>query len=191
MFNANAINFQYLLIEYYKHMNLDEVDLVILLMIDHLTTDECKFISADDICVKTTLEHDLVDEHLSNLFLKKYIDIGNDGNSAYTSLEPIKKILYKLFQNTIFTEAELEQNSELENARNEVFDAMENLLERSLTPLEINRVEGWITSGTSKKIILDSVKDAKAKNITNINQIDRLIVKKMREEDNFGNELKG
>ena len=43
---------------------------------------------------------------------------------------------------------------------------------------------------SNRKIILDSIKDAKAKNITNINSIDRIIVKKMREEDNFGNEIK-
>ena len=190
IFNGNAINFQFLLVEYYKKLNLDETDLVILLMIDHLTNDDSSFITADDIALKTTLSKDLIDERLSNLFLKKYIDIGNDGKKAFTSLEPIKKIVYKLFQETIFNEAEIDENNELEETRTQVFDEMQKLFQRSLTPLEINRIDDWISSGTNKKIILDSIKDAKAKNITNINSIDRIIVKKMREEDNFGNEIK-
>ena len=49
IFNGNAINFQFLLVEYYKKLNLDETDLVILLMIDHLTNDDSSFITADDI----------------------------------------------------------------------------------------------------------------------------------------------
>lgn len=190
IFNGNAINFQFLLVEYYKKLNLDETDLVILLMIDHLTNDDSSFITADDIALKTTLSKDLIDERLSNLFLKKYIDIGNDGKKAFTSLEPIKKIVYKLFQETIFNEAEIDENNELEETRTQVFDEMQKLFQRSLTPLEINRIDDWISSGTNRKIILDSIKDAKAKNITNINSIDRIIVKKMREEDNFGNEIK-
>ena len=190
IFNGNAINFQFLLVEYYKKLNLDETDLVILLMIDHLTNDDSSFITADDIALKTTLSKDLIDERLSNLFLKKYIDIGNDGKKAFTSLEPIKKIVYKLFQETIFNEAEIDENNELEETRTQVFDEMQKLFQRSLTPLEINRIDDWIYSGTNRKIILDSIKDAKAKNITNINSIDRIIVKKMREEDNFGNEIK-
>lgn len=190
IFNGNAINFQFLLVEYYKKLNLDETDLVILLMIDHLTNDGSSFITADDIALKTTLSKDLIDERLSSLFLKKYIDIGNDGKKAFTSLEPIKKIVYKLFQETIFNEAEIDENNELEETRTQVFDEMQKLFQRSLTPLEINRIDDWISSGTNRKIILDSIKDAKAKNITNINSIDRIIVKKMREEDNFGNEIK-
>lgn len=190
IFNGNAINFQFLLVEYYKKLNLDETDLVILLMIDHLTNDDSSFITADDIALKTTLSKDLIDERLSNLFLKKYIDIGNDGKKAFTSLEPIKKIVYKLFQETIFNEAEIDENNELEEIRTQVFDEMQKLFQRSLAPLEINRIDDWISSGTNRKIILDSIKDAKAKNITNINSIDRIIVKKMREEDNFGNEIK-
>lgn len=190
IFNGNAINFQFLLVEYYKKLNLDETDLVILLMIDHLTNDDSSFITADDIALKTTLSKDLIDERLSSLFLKKYIDIGNDGKKAFTSLEPIKKIVYKLFQETIFNEAEIDENNELEETRTQVFDEMQKLFQRSLTPLEINRIDDWISSGTNRKIILDSIKDAKAKNITNINSIDRIIVKKMREEDNFGNEIK-
>lgn len=190
IFNGNAINFQFLLVEYYKKINLDETDLVILLMIDHLTNNDSSFITADDIALKTTLSKDLIDERLSNLFLKKYIDIGNDGKKAFTSLDPIKKIVYKLFQETIFNEAEIDENNELEETRTLVFDEMQKLFQRSLTPLEINRIDDWISSGTNRKIILDSIKDAKAKNITNINSIDRIIVKKMREEDNFGNEIK-
>lgn len=190
IFNGNAINFQFLLVEYYKKINLDETDLVILLMIDHLTNNDSSFITADDIALKTTLSKDLIDERLSNLFLKKYIDIGNDGKKAFTSLDPIKKIVYKLFQETIFNETEIDENNELEETRTLVFDEMQKLFQRSLTPLEINRIDDWISSGTNRKIILDSIKDAKAKNITNINSIDRIIVKKMREEDNFGNEIK-
>ena len=190
IFNGNAINFQFLLVEYYKKLNLDETDLVILLMIDHLTNDDSSFITADDIALKTTLSKDFIDERLSNLFLKKYIDIGNDGKKAFTSLEPIKKIVYKLFQETIFNEAEIDENNELEETRTQVFDEMQKLFQRSLTPLEINRIDDWISSGTNRKIILDSIKDAKAKNITNINSIDRINIKKMREEDNFGNEIK-
>lgn len=190
VFNGNVVNFTYLLIEYYKDLNLDENELAVLLMIDHLIAQDNKFVSTENLAMKMNMSIKDIDRTFAILFKKRLIEIDTTGPVPLTTLKPIKELVYKKFQETIFTESEIADSEELEESRAIVLDKMEDLFQRSLTPLEVDRVNDWITTGTKRKIILDSIQDAKIQGITNINAIDRLILKRMREEDSFGNDLK-
>lgn len=190
VFNGNVVNFTYLLIEYYKDLNLDENELAVLLMIDHLIAQDNKFVSTENLAMKMNMPIKDIDRTFAILFKKRLIEIDTTGPVPLTTLKPIKDLVFKKFQETIFTESEIADSEELEESRTIVLDKMEGLFKRSLTPLEVDRVNDWITTGTKRKIILDSIQDAKIQGITNINAIDRLILKRMREEDSFGNDLK-
>ena len=190
VFNGNVVNFTYLLIEYYKDLNLDENELAVLLMIDHLIAQDNKFVSTENLAMKMNMPIKDIDRTFAILFKKRLIEIDTTGPVPLTTLKPIKDLVFKKFQETIFTESEIADSEELEESRTIVLDKMEDLFKRSLTPLEVDRVNDWITTGTKRKIILDSIQDAKIQGITNINAIDRLILKRMREEDSFGNDLK-
>lgn len=48
----------------------------------------------------------------------------------------------------------------------------------------------WITDGVKKEIIFDSLKDARNRRHLSINYIDKIIIERIRKEDNSGNDIK-
>ena len=121
--------------------------------------------------------------------VKKYrngnsIEFIVENNTAKTSIRPLKKILYKKFEQSIFSEEELKRNEESVKLREEVFSLLEEVFSRSLSPIEISRADEWIKANVDRDIIINSIKDAKVRNELSINAIDRIIINKIRSLNN-------
>ena len=187
---TNVVNFTYLLVEFYKVLGLSENELAVILVIEHLSQQENDLITAPMISLKMNLSEKEIDEILAKLYTAKMIEIETKGNRTLTSLKPLQDMVYKAFQRSIFSEEEIEKDRELDEVRRRVLAEMEKLLNRTLSPIEVDRVNSWITEGVSEDIIMNSILDAKAKNQTSINNVDRYILYRMRREDKSGNELK-
>lgn len=189
--NAHALDFSYLLLEFYKNLNLFEREVMVILMIEHLLTQGNDFITSDLLALKMKLDIKEIDESLSILFTKGYLEYKeNSSHNITCSLLNLKKALYKCFEKTIFTDEEISKNEDLEELRNEIFPKFIDAFSRNLSPIEISRIDTWIEQGVSKDIILNSLKDATNKGKLSINYIDKLILNKMKEEDRDGNFLK-
>ena len=188
--NSNAINYEYLLLEYYKKLGITDLEALILLMIEHLTKDEKSLITASNLALKMGLEEEELDVIMNNLYVKGLIDIKTDNGKLITSLEPTYSKILDCLRDTILKSAEIKENKEAESAREEVINELKDALGRDLTGLEEESVTTWISSDIDKKIIINSIKDAKQLRYVDINTIDRLIIKKMRNQDNYGNELR-
>ncbi|MBQ9266379.1 MAG: DnaD domain protein [Bacilli bacterium] len=187
---TNVVNFTYLLVEFYKVLGLSENELAVILVIEHLSQQENDLITAPMISLKMNLSEKEIDEILAKLYTAKMLEIETRGNRTLTSLKPLQDMVYKAFQRSIFSEEEIEKDRELDEVRRRVLAEMEKLLNRTLSPIEVDRVNSWITEGVSEDIIMNSILDAKAKNQTSINNVDRYILYRMRREDKSGNELK-
>ena len=187
---TNVVNFTYLLVEFYKVLGLSENELAVILVIEHLLQQENDLITAPMISLKMNLNEKEIDEILAKLYTAKMIEIETKGNRTLTSLKPLQDMVYKAFQRSIFSEEEIEKDRELDEVRRRVLAEMEKLLNRTLSPIEVDRVNSWITEGVSEDIIMNSILDAKAKNQTSINNVDRYILYRMRREDKSGNEIK-
>ena len=187
---TNVVNFTYLLVEFYKVLGLSENELAVILVIEHLSQQENDLITAPMISLKMNLSEKEIDEILAKLYTAKMIEIETKGNRTLTSLKPLQDMVYKAFQRSIFSEEEIEKDRELDEVRRRVLAEMEKLLNRTLSPIEVDRVNSWITEGVSEDIIMNSILDAKAKNQTSINNVDRYILYRMRREDKSGNEIK-
>lgn len=188
--NSNAINYEYLLLEYYKKLGITDLEALILLMIEHLTKDEKSLITASNLALKMGVEEEELDVIMNNLYVKGLIDIKTDNGKLITSLEPTYSKILDCLRDTILKNAEMKENKEAESAREEVINELKDALGRDLTGLEEESVTTWISSDIDKKIIINSIKDAKQLRYVDINTIDRLIIKKMRNQDNYGNELR-
>lgn len=186
--HRNAIDFGYVLLEFYKKLGISSDELAVILMIDHLNSQNNGLISSSMIASRTTIEEKEIDAILLNLYKRQYIDYVLEGASPSVSLNPLKAKLYKEFEKSLFSAEELNQNKEKEEMRTAIYERLEKLFNRSLNPFEINRIDDWVTEVSNSDIIFNAIKDAEETKIYNINQIDRLIVKKMRQEDNQGNE---
>lgn len=181
--NVNAVNFQFLLLEFYKKINMTEEELVVVLLIDHLLQDGNTFINAKTLALNMNYDEKKLDKILTVLLEKHYIDYQVKEKNLAITLEPLVKILYKKFQESIFTEEDILHNEEFEKFREEVFSSLTKIFGRSLTPNEMNIANDWIASETDYKIIQEALKTAAARKFTNINLIDREIVRRIRESE--------
>ena len=179
--NANAINFSYLLIDLYKKVPLTEEELVVILVLDHLISQGNKLISSSTLALNMSYEEKKIDDILAKLYERKVIDIVIEPTGLTISIDPLKKILYKKFEESIFSSEELKENEEAEKLRSEVYESLEELFKRSLTPVEINRVSDRLADKENFEYIKEALKEAKAKNYISINQIDKAIIRRIRQ----------
>lgn len=180
--NANAINFSYLLIEFYKKIGLSEEELAVVLIVDHLICQGNKVFNSSSLALNMNYDEKKIDDILAKLYERKLLEVILDGNSLSISIEPLKKILYRKFQESIFTDIELKENDEAEELREETYERLEKLFNRSLTPVEINRISDWLADSCNFPFIKESLKEAESKRYTSINQIDRAIIKRIRQD---------
>lgn len=179
--NANALNFSYLLIEFYKKIGLNEEELAVILVLDHLLSQGNNLTNSTALALNMTYDEKRIDSIMANLYERKLIEINIVNGTVSFSINPIKNILYKKFQESIFTEEELTKNNELEEVRSEVLQNLEKMFERSLTPLEINRVSDWLADDPDINIIREAIKEGFSKGYHSINQVDRSIVRRIRQ----------
>ena len=187
---ASALNFYYLLLEYYKELNLTENEVIVILMISHLIEQGNEFVTNDLLALKMNLSINEIDVSLSSLFTKGYVEFLTDGEKVYTSIDKIKKITYKMFEKSLFTDEENKENEELERIREKVYERFMKEFNRSLSPIEIDRIENWINDKVDENIIIDSLLEAKKRKKLSINYIDKIIISKLKSEDREGNDIK-
>lgn len=188
--NSNAFNYEYLLLEHYKKLGIDDKEALVLLMIEHLSKEEKNLITASNLSLKMTLEEEELDKIMNNLYVKGLIDVKSIKGKVVTSLEPTYTKILECLKETILKDEEIKDNKEIETIRQEVIDELQDALGRELTALEEDTITTWISSGIDKKVIINSIKDAKRLKYVDINVVDRIILKKMRDQDNYGNEIK-
>lgn len=188
--SSKALDFEYLLLEFYKTLNIQEREVVIILMIEHLLKQGNDFITSDLLALKMKCDIKEIDASLSILFTKGYLEYKEVNNELHTSLDSLKKSLFKTFEKTIFTEEEISKNEIIEEKRKIIFDAFMTSFNRNLSPIEISRIDSWIEQDVDQTIILDALKDASNREKLSVMYIDRLIVNKLKEEDRDGNRLK-
>lgn len=180
--NFNAINFPYLLMEFYKDLNMSENELSVVLMIDHLLSQGNTFITNELLSLKMNLTSKAIDSSMTNLYKKNYIEFIMDDKENRTSIEPIKKIIYKKFEESLFTEEEIREDKEIKEKREYLFDLFSKVFKRELSPIELSHIDQWIKEDIDTDIIVNSLKDAAAKNKLSIGFIDSLIIEKNTHE---------
>lgn len=188
--SSKALDFEYLLLEFYKTLNIQEREVITILMIEHLLKQGNDFITSDLLALKMKYDIKEIDASLSILFTKGYLEYKEVNNELHTSLDSLKKSLFKTFEKTIFTEEEISKNEIIEEKRKIIFDAFMTSFNRNLSPIEISRIDSWIEQDVDQTIILDALKDASNREKLSVMYIDRLIVNKLKEEDRDGNRLK-
>jgi DNA replication protein len=178
----NIVDFKYLLIEYYKDLGFDETHLAILLMIDHLIVQKNYFITAEHLTIKMKLSMDEIDKKLVDLLEKKMIEYVSVGGETRTSIEPIKILLFKKFQQSVI---QAQQSPSQESMH--IYQSIEKAFGRTLSPLEVSMIRDWLAFGYDEKLILSCVQEAVSKHKFSIRVIDK-ILQKNTIKDNFEQE---
>lgn len=181
--NFKAIDFEYLLIEHYKNLNISENELAVILVLNHLLKQKNDIITAEALSFKMNLEPREIDEILSILVKKNIVDLEIKGTNAKLSLLPLRKKLFNQFKIDILKEEEAQKEEMLSKMQN-VYGILEKELKRTLSPIEISRIQEWLTINYTEKDIENAVKDliATGKKVT-INAVDKKLLAKAKAEE--------
>lgn len=173
---TEAIDFRYLLLDRYKSLKLNEKELSVIFMIDFLTSQGNKFITADLLSLKMSLKVKEIDEILANLLTRGMIEYVSKGKNTITTLDPLKKILYREFQVSLTTETVEDASKQTKEILENIYSKFENILARPLSPVEISKIREWISYGYSDDMIINALKEAVSKNKRSLRSVDKILL---------------
>lgn len=173
---SKALDFRFMLFEYYKELRINETELVVLLFIEHLLQKETEFITPDLINLQSNIDIKLIDETMVKLVSKGLIEFTMKDGKMVTSTNPLRKKLQVLFA------LEYEQNKENDTSEfstqvEEIYALIQNKFGRSLSSVELQTINQWFTYGYSVLMIKDAVEESLKKKRYSIRSIDRALLK--------------
>lgn len=177
-----ALDFRYLLLEYYKKLKLSENELAVILMIDHLLEQKNYFITPDLLSLKMNLSIKELDKILVGLLEKKLL-VYDIGPKIKVSLKPLQKKLYETFQISLAKEQEVSSSEKKNEYLKNIYQVFEKELNRTLSPLELSTINEWVNDGFSDEIIIEAFHQALAKGKKTLRSVDKILVQwKVRDD---------
>lgn len=171
-----ALDFRFMLFEYYKELRINETELVVLLFIEHLQQKESDFITPDLISLQSNLDIEVVDEVMVKLVSKGLVEFTTKNGKMVTSLNPLRNKLQQ------FLLLDYERNKENDTAEvtsqiEEIYAMIQNGFGRSLSPVELQTINLWFSYGYNVTMIKEAYEQAIKKKRFNIRAIDKALLK--------------
>ncbi len=172
---SSFMDWKTIIVDSYKDLGLDEIDLAIILIIDRYKSDGQSLVTPELIALKHTASCDVIDSHLSNLMSKGYISIVDSKNGLETSLKPL---IDKIIMDVIVS-------SEKANGHinDEIYTLLEQSLSRPLTQFEISVVRSWFENGEKVEQIKEAINLANFTNKKTVNYINSVLLEWKRRND--------
>lgn len=180
---SEALDFRYLLLENYKKLNISENELATILVIDHLINQGNPFITADLLSLRMTLKPKEIDSILAVLLTRGFLEYVLNGSKAVTTLEPLKKKLYREFQISLTKEDESNRSEKVEQELTNIFAEFDKQLGRPLSPVEISKIREWVSYGYSDETIINALKESLSRGKKSIRSVDKLLLEWSTRED--------
>ncbi|MCD8204209.1 MAG: DnaD domain protein [Coprobacillus sp.] len=170
---TDGLDFSYLLLENYKDLKISEDELAVILMIDHLISQDNPLITADLLSLKMNLDVSTIDSLLASLLKKHYIEYVTTWRGTVTTLDPLQEILFSEFE---FTSAKKKTSKKLQELPDNIYTKIEKELSRTLSPVEVDKISGWLALGHTEEMILDAVKEAVKRNKKSLREVDKILL---------------
>lgn len=173
---TSALDFKFLLLENYKKLKISEQELATILMIDHLSNQGNYFITADILSLKMSLHVKEIDTILASLLTRGFIEFTSRGKKTITSLEPLRNILYREFHVSLEFEEENRHDEKIKTELKNIYGQFEDLLGRTLSPVEISKIRDWVSYGYDDKTIIDALKEVLSKGKKTLRSVDKVLL---------------
>ena len=180
---TEAIDFRFLLLENYKRLNINEDELATILMIDHLIGQGNPFVTADILSLKMSMEVKKIDEVLATLLTRGLIEYVTQGKRTVTTLEPLKKILFKEFQLSASREQDDKKSKKLDEELTNIYGQFEKLLGRPLIQAEFSKIREWVSYGYTDDTIINALKEALNKGKRSLRSVDKILLSWANRDD--------
>ena len=178
------LDYRFVLVDAYKTVGLNELDLAVLLVCDNILKEQPMLITADVLALKMTYDVKTLDEELVTLLNKGYLSYDSKGKTIITSIQPTLEKIASYVARQFIKESKITIDEEKEKAIENIYSKFESSLGRTLAPLEFEKIKEWVSQGVSEELILLCLDECKAKSSkVTLRAIDRLIIKKLSEKD--------
>ena len=180
---SEAVDFRFLLLENYKKLKINENELAIIFMIDHLVSQGNPFITADLLSLKMSLDIKEIDELIADLLTRGFMEYASVNGKTVTSLNPLKEKLYREFEISISKEKERKSNPKIKEELNNIYETFEKELNRPLSPLEFSRIREWVSLGYSDETIINALKESLSQGKKSLRSVDKILLSWAKRED--------
>ena len=180
---TEAIDFRFLLLENYKRLKINEDELATILMIDHLIAQGNPFVTADILSLKMSMDVKKIDEVLAALLTRELIEYVTQGKRTVTTLEPLKKILFREFQLSASREQDDNKSKKLDEELTNIYGQFEKLLSRPLIQAEFAKIREWVSLGYSDETIINALKEALNKGKRSLRSVDKILLSWSNRDD--------
>ena len=180
---SEAVDFRFLLLENYKKLKINENELAVIFMIDHLVSQGNPFITADLLSLKMSLDIKDIDSIIADLLTRNLMEYTTLNGKTVTSLKPLKEKLFSEFSFSVSKEAEIQNNEKLNNQLQNIFATYEAELNRTLQPTEIATIREWVAMGHSDETIINALREALSQGKRSIKSVDKILLSWAKREE--------
>lgn len=177
-----ALDFRYLLLEYYRKLKLNENELATILMIDHLLGQRNTLVTPDLLSLKMSLSSKELDKIFVSLIERDYL-IFDTGKKIKVSLKPLKKKLYEVFEETLAKEHETKISEEKSKVLQNIYQVFESELSRPLSPLEFSLIGEWVDRGFSDERIIEALRLSLSRGKKTLKSVDKILLQWQARDD--------
>lgn len=177
-----ALDFRYLLLEYYHKLNISENELTVILMIDHLIDQKNTLVTPDLLSMKMSLSTKEIDKIYVNLVERGYLTFSS-GKNMKVSLKPLYKKLYDVFQVSVAKEHENQSSQEKSTYLKNLYSTFEKELGRTLSPLEISLITDWIEMDFSSETIINALKESLSQGKKSLKNVHKILLQWQARDD--------
>ena len=177
-----ALDFRYLLLEYYRKLRLDENELATILMINHLLEQKNTLITPDLLSMKMSLSTKELDKIFVSLMERGFLEF-TTGKKIKVSLKPLQKKLYEVFQISLAKEQETQTSVEKTAYLKNIYEVFEKELHRPLSPLEFSLIGEWVDQGYSDETIINALKECLSKGKKSLKSVDKILLQWQARDD--------
>ena len=182
MVQMEALDFRYLLLEYYKKLKINEHELAVILMIDHLIDQKNALITPDLLSPPMSLPTKEIDQILVKLIDRNFLVFNPSKKIAFT-LKPLKEKLFNEFQTQLAKERETSLNEEKAAYLQNIYSVFEKELNRPLSPLEFQFINDWVNAGFTDEVIINALKEALSKGKKTLKSVDKILLQWSARDD--------
>jgi len=180
---VEAVDLRYLLLEHYKQLGFQEKHVMVILMMDQLTKQDNRLVTAELLSLKMAMSLEEIDQVMVDLLQRQLIEFVTIEGKTQTSLKPVKQLLYKRFQQQVIHQTQEVNMTE----QTSLFQIIEKSFARTLSPLEISRIQDWLNFGYTPEQIQSALEEAIKKQTKSIRYMDK-ILQKLATKENFAQE---
>lgn len=176
--SLNEINLINLLIENYKDLKLTESEAMCFLLIYLSDLEKPSLITGELLVDKMNLDKDEIDKVIISLIDKKFVSYESDSTGGIIT-SPIlgKDKILNHFVTRVLNEKSTEEYQYKEDELQKVLRVLQDRYARSLTPLEISKVESWFSQNIPFEVIQNAIDNIYQKNgkLLSLTKIDKEI----------------